>query len=99
MEGLSQAHPRPEALPHPTVDDVGLAAEHGETLLVHDRAVVLDVVQLILAVRLVLVAVLVRYPHLRHQDLDLERLHLVGEDLVEGLRVRVRERAGVDVLT
>ena len=32
------------------------------------------------------------------EDLDLERLHLVGEDLAEVLGVDVRERARVDVL-
>ena len=61
--------------------------EHGEAVLVGDRALVGDVVQLVLVLA-----------QLGHQDLDLERLHLVGEDVAEVLRVEVGQRTGVDVL-
>ena len=37
-------------------------------------------------------------PHLRDEDLDLERLHLLREDRSERLRVRVRHRLRADVL-
>ena len=70
-------------------DLLRLPSEDGAALFVHDGAVVEDVVQLV---------VLDRLPHLRDEDLDLVRLHLVGEDLAEGLAVRVGERARVDVL-
>ena len=70
-------------------DLLRLTAEDGAALLVHDGAVVEDVVQLV---------VLDRLPHLRDEDLDLVRLHLVGEHLPEGLAVGVGERACVHVL-
>ena len=59
-------------------DRLGVAAQHGKAVLVGDRALVGDVVQLVLALT-----------QLGHQDLDLERLHLVGEDIAEILRVEV----------
>ena len=52
-------------------------------------AVVQDVEQLVVAGGIA---------DLRDEDLDLVRLHLVREDLPERLRVRIGERAGVDVL-
>ena len=66
-------------------DLLGLAAEHRVVLLVHDGAVVEDVEQLGVLV--------VRRADLGHEDLDLVRLHLVGEHLAEGLRVGVGELA------
>src|SRR5580698_9111765 len=61
-------------------DGLGVTTEDGETLLVGDRAFVGDVVQLIgPAVG----------PELGHEDLDLERLHLVGKDIAQILRVEV----------
>src|SRR5690606_1616169 len=65
------------------------AAEHGEVRLVDHRAVVEDAEHEVLGGF---------GPHLGDEDLDLHRLHLVGEDLAEDLRVLVREAAGVDVL-
>jgi hypothetical protein len=38
-------------------------------------------------------------PDLGHEDLDLERLHLVGEDVAEDLGELVGEAACVDVVT
>jgi hypothetical protein len=73
-------------------DLVRFAAEHAEPLLVHHGAVVQDVEQLVATVLAVAV------PHLGHQDLDLEWLDLVGEDLIEDLRVRVRQTSRIDVL-
>jgi hypothetical protein len=58
-------------------------------VLVHDRAVVEDVEELVVVA---LVA------DLGHEDLDLHRLHLVGEDLAEDLGVLVGQAAGVDVV-
>ena len=69
-------------------DGLGVPAEHGEAVLVGDRSLVGDVVQLVgLAVA-----------QLGHQDLHLERLHLVGEDVAEVLGVEIGQRARVDVL-
>ncbi len=70
------------------VDGLGLSTEDTEAILVHDRAVVEDVVQLVVAGLL---------PYLGHEDLDLHRLELVGEDLPEDLGVLVGEAAGVDI--
>ena len=56
-------------------------------VLVGDRSLIGDVVQLVLGLA-----------QLGHQDLDLQRFHLVGEDVAEILRVEVGQRAGVDVL-
>ena len=64
-------------------DRLGLTAEHGAALFVHDGAVVEDVEQLVGSSGVV--------ADLRDEDLDLVRLHLVGEDLAERLRVRVGE--------
>ena len=71
-------------------DRLGLATEHGEAVLVDDGAVVEDAEQLVGLVRLA--------AHLRDEDLDLVRLHLVGEDLAERLRVRVGDAVRGDVL-
>ena len=70
-------------------DRLGLAPEHRVAVLVGDGPLVGDVVEL-----------RGREPgaQLGDQDLDLERLHLVGEDLPEVLRVEIGERAGLDVL-
>ena len=38
-------------------------------------------------------------PELGDEDLNLQGLHLVGEDLAEVLRVQIRERACVHVVT
>ena len=67
-------------------DLLGLAAEHRVALLVHDDAVVEDVVHL----RVVVVG----RADLGDEELDLVRLHLVREDLAERLRVRVGELLG-----
>ena len=74
---------------HPAGDRLGIAAQHAEAPLVHDGAVVQDVEQLI-GVPL--------GADLGHQDLDLHRLHLVGEHLTEDLRVLVGQAARVDVV-
>ena len=70
-------------------DGLGLAAEHAEAVLVDDGAVVEDVEQLVVGLG---------GADLGHEDLDLHRLHLVGEDLAEDLGVLVGQAAGVDVL-
>jgi hypothetical protein len=57
--------------------------------LVDDGAVVEDVEQLVVGGG---------RPDLGDEDLDLHRLHLVGEDLAEDLGVLVGQAAGVDVL-
>ena len=64
-------------------DLLGLTAEHRVALLVHDDAVVEDVVHL--------GVVVVGAADLGDEQLDLVRLHLVGEHLAERLRVRVGE--------
>jgi hypothetical protein len=56
-------------------------------VLVVDRALVGDVVKLVLGVT-----------ELSDEDLVLERVHLVGEDAAEILRIQVRQRTGVHVL-
>ena len=58
-------------------------------LLVGDGPLVGDVVELV---------GMVAGAELGHQDLDLERLHLVGEDVAEILGIEVGQGAGVDVL-
>ena len=80
--------PRPLLL-EPLGDGLGLPAQHGVAVLVGDGPLVGDVVQLVRS-----------QPgaQLGHQDLDLERLHLVGEHLAEVLGVEVGQRTGVDVL-
>ena len=70
-------------------DGVGLAAEDRMPFLVLHGAVVEDVEQLVVAGGIA---------DLGDENLDLVRLHLVREDLPERLRVRIGERAGVDVL-
>ena len=70
-------------------DRLGVAAEHAEASFVHHGAVVEDVEQLIAG------AVV---GHLGDEDLDLHRLHLVGEDLPEHLRVAVGQAARVDIV-
>ena len=59
-------------------------------VLIDDRSVVQDVEQLFFARGV---------GNLGDEDLDLHRLHLVGEGLSEHLRVVVREAPSLDVLT
>ena len=70
-------------------DGVGVAAEHRVVALVEHRAVVEDVEHLVAGGDVA---------DLGDEDLDLHRLHLVGEDLAEDLGVLVGEAAGVDVV-
>ena len=67
-------------------DLLGLAAEHRVALLVHHDAVVEEVVHL--------GVVVAGAADLGDEQLHLVRLHLVGEDLAERLRVRVGELLG-----
>src|SRR5579862_6148240 len=67
-------------------DRLGVTSEDGEAILVGDRPLVRDVVQLVRAPP---------GPELGDEDLDLERFHLVGEDVSEELGVQVRERTRV----
>ena len=88
-EGAAQVPVGDPGLGHPLGDGLGLAAEDGEAVLVGDGPLVGDVVQLVgPAVG----------AQLGHQDLDLEGLHLVGEDVAQELGVEVGQRPGVDVL-
>ena len=72
---------------HALGDGLGVAAENGEAVLVGDRPLVGDVVQLVLGVA-----------ELGHEDLDLERLHFVREHVAEILGIEIGERPGVDVV-
>src|SRR5881409_300513 len=68
---------------------VGVAADPDEPVLVGDGPVEQDVVDLV-------ASVVARY--LRHQDLHLVRLHLLGEDGGQGLGIPVGDVSGPDVL-
>ena len=71
-------------------DLVGLPAHRRVVLLVLDRAVVEDVVDLVLRA-------VVAVADLDDQHLDLEGLDVLGEDVAEGLGVGVGEGLGADV--
>jgi hypothetical protein len=73
--GLERGGQVPSFLPgcrHPLGDRLGVTPEHGEALLVGYRPLVGDVIELVGPVGVA---------QFGHQDLDLERLHLVGEDV------------------
>ncbi len=76
------------ATPQGLLDRLGRATHDDEAVLVRDRAVVRE------AVDLVPVRVL---PHLGDDDLDLEGLGVLGEDGAKGLRIGVGEPARGDV--
>src|SRR5580704_7726078 len=90
--GLERRREVPSLLPggrNPLVDGLGIAPEDGEVVLVGDRPLVGDVVQLIGPGGVA---------QLGDQDLDLEGLHLVGEHVPEILGVEVGQPPGVHVL-
>ncbi len=72
-----------------TADGLGVATDRRVVALVHHGAVVEDVEHLVAGGV---------EADLGDEDLDLHRLHLVGEDRAEHLRVAVGEAAGIDVV-
>ncbi len=78
-----------EAVTEALADRVGIAAEHGNVSVVDHCAVVENMEHLV---------VFGLETNLGDEDLDLHRLHLVGEDVAEDLGVLVGQRPGVDVV-
>ncbi len=87
-ERLGQAHPVVPALTQADLDLLGRPAHDDEPVLVADRPVVGEAVDLV---------GLRGAAHLGDDDLDLVRLGLLGEDRPEGLGVGVGETPGRDV--
>ena len=90
LQRVSEGHALAEVLLQGFGDLLGLTAEHGVAVLVHDDTVVEHVVEL--------GVIVVTVADLGNEQLDLVRLHLVREDLVQRLGVGVRELLGAHVL-
>ena len=89
LDGRGQVEALGPRLAEPDLDRLGVAADRGAVALVDDGAVVEDVEHLVAGGL---------EPDLGDEDLDLHRLHLVGEDVAEHLGVAVGEAARIDVV-
>ena len=61
-------------------ESIFVTPEHGKTVLISQRSVEAHVIEVVLVV-----------PEFRNKHLDLVRLHLMGEDLANSLRIGVGE--------